>query len=293
MPQPFRAIQSRFKLHLSLRSGVCFVAGTEMAHRNRGHVTNFISVKSSRCTLLLALVLASLMVLSGCGGGGLSFDGGHVPIGGGAASSRVTGQVFLAENNSAPLPNATVTVTNVSVQGTSRSQSTTSAADGTFTFDKIPDTSSVNQYLVSVLPPAGSDRIAQQLSFAVNSGVSLTVLVAMPRLSFNQLLPAAVSLSPAGLNVHTGDTIRLSASVLDSSGAVLPVTPSLVFFGNFGILLPNGLFESTGAGTGSVSIFWDTGTTLLRSNSASIVADTTTSYQPPPPPIIMQKPPSK
>lgn len=232
--------------------------------------------------LLLWVCVNSVL---GCGTGTFAFDGGHIPTGG-TAASVISGTAFAAEDYSAPIAGATVTATNTSITGPRKTQTTTTAADGSFTFNGFPDTSNpiVNLYQVSVSPPAGSNRVMQQINFPVNAGQSAMVLVAMPQISFNESVAASVTILHQVYQLHSGDTVEIGAELLDLQGSPLPVSPSLVFTGNFGVLSAGGLFTSTKAGVGSVTAYWNIGSVQLHSSMATISANTSTPIQPPPPP---------
>lgn len=249
---------------------------------------NYCKIRRRLANLLASVLLLSLAFASiaGCGGGSLAFDGGHIPVGGGNRASLVSGTVFLAEDFTSPVPNAVVTVTNTSVAGVNRTQTMKTGKDGSFSFASVPDVPTVNQFQVSVAPPPGSNRAAQQMSFPVNGGATVSVLVAMPKITFDQTLPASVAITPSAFQLHSGDTVKITAQLLDAQGVQLPVSPSLVFTGGFGVIQPDGLFTSSTVGTGAISAYWYTGQALLQSNSATVTADTSTPYQPPPPPVV-------
>ncbi len=236
--------------------------------------------------LLLVLLLSILasFVIGGCGSGSNFFDGGHVPIGGNAAVSRIVGLVYDAENSSAPVPNATVLVTNTLLAGPTRMQTVTTGANGSFDFPSMSNPYAVSRMTVLVTPKVGSDRQSQQLSFPVQPGQTAHVMVALPSISFDQTTPAAVSVSQVS-TISAGDSTQVTASLLSASGAKLPVTPSLIFIGTFGTITPDGLFTSAATGTGVITAYWDTGSALL-SGSSSITVDTQTIHKPPPPPVV-------
>ena len=219
----------------------------------------------------------------GCGTGSLAFDGGHIPVGGKAASA-ISGIAFAAESYAPPISGATVTVTNTSITDNRRTQTATTAEDGSFALSGFPDAANVNQYTVSVSPPAGSNRASQQIAFPVIAGQSATVLVALPQNTFNQSQVASVTILQQGYLLHSGDTIEIGAELLNTQGAPLGVSPSLVFNGSFGTIQAGGLFTSTASGAGTVSAYWYTGSMQLQSNTATITANTSTQFQPPPPP---------
>ena len=234
--------------------------------------------------LLLVLVAAVSFFNGGCGSGSTSFDGGHIPIGGNAAVSAIVGLAFDAEKTTEPVANATVLVTNTALAGPTRTQTVVTGKDGSFKFLSVPNPYSVSRMTVLVTPSATSDRVQQQLSFPLQTGQTATVMVAMPSVHFDQSKPAAVSvaqLSP----ISAGDAVQVNASVLNSSGASLPVSPSFVFIGSFGSITPEGLFTTSATGSGVVTAYWDTGVSLLM-GSTPVTVNTQTIHKPPPPPIV-------
>jgi hypothetical protein len=232
--------------------------------------------------LLLSALFSSL--LSGCGNGSTSFDGGHIPIGGNSAVSAIVGLAFAAENTTEPVANATVLVTNTALAGPTRTQTAVTGKDGSFKFLDVPNPYAVSRMTIMVTPAASSDRAPQQLSFALQPGQTANVMVAMPSVSFDQTQPAAVTVAQLSA-ISAGDSARVNASVLTAAGTALAVQPSLVFIGSFGTITPDGIFTSTTTGSGVVTAYWDTGSSLL-SGSTAVTVNTQTIHKPPPPPVV-------
>jgi hypothetical protein len=229
------------------------------------------------------LLWIAFNAIIGCSSGSLAFDGGHIPIGGSAASA-ISGVAFAAESYNTPIAGATVTVTNTSITGSQSTQTAITAADGSFKLNPFLDAPNVNQYLVSVTPPQGTNRVMEQIAFPVTAGQSAAVAVAIPQASFNETLPASVTILKQSYTLHTGDTVAIGAELLDSQGVPLPELPTLVFTGSFGEISSDGLFTSTESGVGTIAAYWNTGTTQLQSTTATITANTSTNHLPPPPP---------
>ncbi len=235
----------------------------------------------------LLMLWVSLGAMLGCGQGDLSFDGGHIPTGGAKFATIITGTAYEAEAYTIPVAGATVVATNTSVAGIRETQTTTTTATGSFSFaNGFPDATSVNEYQITVTPPVGSNRILQQITFPVNAGQAAMVLVAMPQTSFNQSQAAAVTILQQNYQVQSGQTVAIGAELLDLQGSPLPVSPSLVYTGSYGMITAGGQFTGTSAGVGSVSAYWYNGSTQLQSLAATVTAITSTGVQPPPPPPV-------
>ena len=228
-------------------------------------------------------LLASLCLLSGCGGG-LALTGGSIPPGG----SRLIGRVAWAEDPSKALPNATVQVETRPVTGGVRTLTAITASDGSFTFTNVPTGSTTSTFTVTVTPPVEPDpnlaRQPQRIVFQAEKGIADDLAVSLPLTT--AATAAKLTLSPI-TTVQEGQTAVLHARLFDSGGARLSLEPTLLYAGNFGKIQTDATFLSAKPGTGTVSAFWYN----LSSVTTSIRVAPADSGLPPPPPIQPDVPP--
>jgi len=227
---------------------------------------------------LLALALGALF---GCGGiSPSSFSGGGVPIGG----SRLFGRVVAANNTAINLSNVAVSVQATPDGGVQTTTQMTTAQDGTFSFSNVLPGFS-NGTVAVTATPADPSYQAQQVTLSVANGHTEQMIISLAPASFDISTAASISLALASPAVPGGGSVQVQAVVRDAAGRPLPIVPTLVFDGNFGMLAPDGTFSvpaGTQSGMGTISAYWYT----LLPQMQQIHVDNNAAQQPPNPPIL-------
>ncbi len=229
-------------------------------------------------SLAAALMLNSLV---GCGSlGATDFSGGGVPIGG----SRLFGHVVAADRTVTMLSGVDVAVHATPSGGTTRDFEATTGQDGAFSFSNVlPGFSNGTVQVVST-PPADGYR-PQSVTFTVSNGHTEQMLVTLPPASFDPSTAKSLAITVASPAVPPGGSVQVQAVLRDAQGRPLPLTPTLVFDGNFGTLNADGTFnvpKGVLSGMGTISAFWPG----LPTSSQEIHVDISASQQPPGPPVL-------
>jgi hypothetical protein len=218
------------------------------------------------------LALALLATLAGCGGNG--FTGGGVPIG----KSRLKGLVLSAESPRTPVPNALITVRARSGSNVFTIQRLTDTL-GVFDIADIPTNEVTGEVEVSVTPENPALR-SQQVAFLLSNGRTASLIVSLPRFSYDIAQEMTLRFSPPQATIQPGQSIRFDAQVRDRNGNELPLEPTLLFSDDFGTLNPDGTFRASSAGTGEVFAFWYN----AQRAAASVIVNSPGGNPPPPPP---------
>ncbi len=196
------------------------------------------------------LVLASLGLLSGCGGG-LDFTGGSIPPGG----TRLFGRVAAAENPLVPLANVSVVVESRPITGGLRTLHTTTASDGSFDFISVASGSTSTVMTVMVTPDPKQGRQPQKIVFGAQMGVAGDLVVTLPLSTFKVTSAAKLTLQDiAALPPHKSASVH--ARLYDAAGNRLLIAPSLLLTGNIGSIAVDETFAAETAGSGSITAFW-------------------------------------
>jgi hypothetical protein len=204
-----------------------------------------------RIAALLLLGLCLFYAL-GCG-----ISGGSIPPGG----SRLAGRVFMAEDPTQSIANATVSIQVTPPGLPVQTLQVTTDAQGAFAFNNVTTGPSSSRIAVSVQP--GTANIQPlQWTFLLTANRPVTLLASLPPASFDVNRVTSVSLSPSIADVQVGDSLRFVAQARDKSGNILPVTPSLLIDGDLGTIHPDGTFTGTHSGEGSIVAFWYGGVTF-------------------------------
>lgn len=218
----------------------------------------------------ILLVAALAWLLPACG-----ISGGSIPTG----TSRLAGRVVSATSPQTPLANSIVRVS--SLMGTHPTvQQVTTGADGNFNFPAVVTGNGNTTVQVQVSAPNGTFQTFQW-SFLMTKGQPETLIASLAPSSVDVTQVKTVTISPSTTSVQVGDTARITAQVLDVSGNVLSLTPSLFFDGDFGTISGDGLFTGTTSGTGTITAVWYDNQT---SSTARVISDKNTPAAPPPAP---------
>jgi hypothetical protein len=209
-----------------------------------------------------------------------NFSGGGVPIGG----SRLFGRVVSAANTSTNLSNVTVDVRATPEGGVEHDIRMKTGNDGMFDFTNVLPGVPVGNVQITATPADTAYQPAT-LSFNVANGHTEQLILTLPPASFDPASAQSVAIAIASPAVPTGSSVQVQAVVRDAAGMPLPVSPTLVFDGDFGMLGPDDTFTvpaNVQAGTGTITAFWYN----LLPQSQPIHVDSTASPQPPQPPIL-------
>jgi len=224
----------------------------------------------ARGTGVFALLGLFLLQTFGCG-----ISGGSIPTGG----TRLAGRVVRADDPTQPLADTEITVQATPPGQASRFLQTTTDQDGRFAFAQVPTGTSTARVEVSIHPNV-SDYRASQWVFTLKNQRPATLIAAQPPASFDIQRVKSLAIFPANPTIHVGDSIRFSVQARDQAGSVLPITPTLLFDGDFGVIASDGTFTSTQTGSGTVTAYWYGGLTF----STGVTANLTAPHLPPPPP---------
>ena len=221
---------------------------------------------------------ALLLGGAGCGGGGLGFTGGGVPIG----KAVLKGRVVAAANPSQPLANAQVTVIATPLSGARYLVTTTTDQNGFFTATDIPTDAVTGVVTADAVSVDGAYK-EQRVSFLARNNHQATLIFALPPATYALDPGTKISISPAQVTLQTGQNAHFTAKLTSATGAILPFTPTLTFDDDFGSLNSDGSFTGTGVGSGTVSALWYNN--LRATATVSVPSrDTTTTGTPPLPP---------
>jgi len=235
-------------------------------------------LKRAAAGLALLFLAYGLPACSGIGES--SFSGGGVPIGG----SRLFGRVVSAADTSTSLSNVTVTVQATPQGGVERDLTTTTGKDGSFNFSNVLPGFSNGHVQITATPDNTNYRPAE-LAFNISNGRTEQMIVTLPPSSFDPTTAQSVSIAIASPAVPAGGSVQFQAVVRDAAGQALPVSPTLVFDGNFGTLNTDNTFSVPAgvlSGSGSITAFWYN----LLPQSQPIHVDKNASPQPPQPPVL-------
>ena len=185
----------------------------------------------------IALIIALVALLTGCGGGGSTSGGGGTPPPP-SGTATISGVVVDASNTSSPLSSAVVHVA-------STGASTTTSSSGTFTFTALPpgDTN------VTVDPGPGAAFFSSVVSVPCASGKTTSVVITMIPLGLG--VPTRLTVSPDTASVDPGGQQAFSATIFAGS-TQLNISPSWVVQGAIGTIDASGVFTGTAQGSGHV-----------------------------------------
>jgi hypothetical protein len=192
--------------------------------------------------------------------------------------------VVSATNTSTNIPNVTIQMQATQDGGAPRNLATTSGADGSFNFSNVLPGFSSGTVVVTATP-ADPTYQSQEIAFRVLNGRTENVILTLAPASFDNTTAKSVQLVLASPAIPSGISIQVLSAVRDTAGKVLPVKPTLIFEGNFGMLSPDGTFTvPPGAlsGTGSISAYWY----RLLPQTQQIRVDPNAPAPPPLPPIL-------
>src|SRR5579871_20138 len=222
---------------------------------------------------VLLILCIGLLYLMGCGGmSPLAFDGGGFPIGG-----RVYGIVVAAEKPSLTIANASVDILSTASNGATATVHATTDANGNFDLPKVPMARPIGFLKITVTPASGGRKV-QNLAYTVTNGPNANVgqtselIVALPAASFDPTTVSGISLSPAGAEIQGGDSVQFTTSLLDLAGKPLPIMPTLLFIGDFGVINPNGVLSSSTNGLGLFVALFDIGNNRQLQNEGVVEA---------------------
>ncbi len=235
-------------------------------------LSHLCSRRSVVCGLLL---LSGAGILSGCGGAN-GFTGGGFPIG----KSAVIGRVVDAQNPSVNLANVRLTLFATLAEGDTRVLTTTSNANGEYSFPKVP-TGEFSAPVQMSIEPGDPDYRTQSVTFQVYNGGRASLLVSLPRQSVDINLGKSLTVTPSTSTLPPGATVRYLAKILDANGQQLDLTPTLLLSDSLGTIATDGSFTGTTVGTATVTAIWYNN---LRA-TANIIVDNNAQQLPPAPPV--------
>ena len=178
------------------------------------------------------LPLACLLLsLHGCGGS--SFTGGGVPIG---KAALVGGGAVRASSANVPLYNTLITVTATPSQGAVQTLQARTDHNGCFRIENIPTDAVTGRVTIRATTPEDSGYSPQQFDFLLSNQHTATIVFAMPSSDYRYKAGTTLSLVPSASEIQAGQKVTFTAKVLDANGIFLPVTPTLFFEDDFGIL---------------------------------------------------------
>lgn len=224
------------------------------------------------CGLLL---LSSAGILSGCGGAS-NFTGGGFPIG----KSAVLGRVVDAQNPALNLPNVRLTLFSTPAEGGTQVLTTTSDANGEYSFLEVPTGEFSAPVQVSV-EPTNPDYRTQAITFQVYNGRNASLLISLPRQSVDINLGKSITMTPSTSTLPPGSTVRYMAKILDANGQPLDLTPTLLLSDALGTIATDGSFTGTTTGTATFTALWYNN---LRA-TANVIVDNNAPQRPPAPPV--------
>ena len=231
-----------------VRGAGCGVQGARCLVSNTQRLSTHTPVHPrthTRRFVVVAFALLSALV-AGCSS---ATDGG-VPVG--LPTGRLTGQVVLARDTSQSIMGAKVTLKGH--DGVDYSGFTD--ASGSYTFPLVP----LGPIPMVVTPPDGSTLASQTLQVTVGEDSTKAVLAALAPAD-QYAAATGLELQPSSINLAVGQTVNLTTSVL---GPVVSGThPSLVVNGGVGEVFPDGHFQATHAGAGTLVAAYGSLTTSI------------------------------
>lgn len=188
-----------------------------------------------RFIMYSTVVLLSLLIIAGCGGGNM-LTGGSVPIG------DVDGIVYRAPSRIASLPVAAdVPVEFRSLAGVVLAATKTDA-NGAFSLS-IPENEGV---IIAYDSANGLEAVLLTMSGDITEAglqVVMVLDVPHPEITALEIAPATVN------NIAVGDTVTFTASAPGIDG---PLYPSWAVRGQIGTITPDGVFTATKQGAGKI-----------------------------------------
>lgn len=183
----------------------------------------------------IALTVALVALLAGCGGGSSSTPApAPTPTG----TAAISGVVVDASNTSSTLPSAVV---HVAVNNAS----TTTGSSGSFGFSDLP----AGTTTLTVDPGPGESFFSSTVSVPLASGQTTSVVVTMVPLGLG--VPTRITIAPSGASVDPGGQQQFTALIYAGS-TQLNIEPSWIVQGGIGTIDSSGLFTGSAQGAGSV-----------------------------------------
>lgn len=235
--------------------------------------TNTFRMRIARAIGCVAAALLCLSILANCGGP-LALTGGSVPVG----ASRFSGRVVRADDVTMPVGNADVTValTTGSRSATRASRdgdpptggiggsggtggsggsggglpnTRKSGPNGEFDFGTIGS----GDFTITINPPGGFDlQNPWAWSFTLPSETSGYMIAAQWPTWFKPETVNAVTIAPESITLRPGESIRFVYSATDTSGVVIPLSPSLLLLGSTGGITADGTYTAVNTGHAQV-----------------------------------------
>lgn len=192
----------------------------------------------ARAVLSLTVICALGVVVAGCGGGGEAGQPQPVP----GETGTINGHVVDATDVSKGLENAQVSVASTQQRG----RVVMSGTDGEFTLTGVP----AGIVRVDVKAPSTAFRSAT-VDIDVPQNGSVEVWITL--LPISVALPASVAISPVSSSVQVNVPKQFTATVLDSRGNPLSVSPTWTVSAQIGTIDVTGMFVGAAEGDGIIT----------------------------------------